>query len=309
MKSKLNCMICDQASNNVYELEQHFKNHDPSEIRRFSCHLCSLKFLKISTLEKHLLLVHLKKSLSEFNRHSYELRSLRLEVKLAIDKVRQDNDEPGENESLDLPLDEIREIDIDFDITPADKPEVSPQLEKDMKPKTYTCPVDGCAKSFRHLTSFIMHEKCVHSEIRSFTCEICSKSFKTSSNFNVHVKIHKNQRDHQCNMCSQSFFTSSHLKAHIKVHLNEPSFKCDVPECGKTFIHSSSFKKHKAYHSGEKSHQCGICQRTFSQACHLRQHLKIHSNERNHVCGQCGKAFARPDTLRIHERTHATQSP
>lgn len=299
MRREIKCVICRQIQKDPARLEVHFKSHDLSEIQRFSCHLCELKFLKFSSLEKHLRNVHMEKNLGDCNKSSYELRSFRQEVRNLLDGIIKEEEENLEFNCDDNSQDDA--IEVDKNVDPFDnKSKTKPKKKK----KIYKCAIEGCSKTFRHLTSFKMHGRCIHSNERSFTCEICSKSFKTRSNLNVHIKMHNNQRDHHCTICTQSFFTTSHLKAHVKIHLKDESYKCELPECGKTFIHLSSYKKHQAFHSGIKNHQCAVCLRNFSQVCHLREHLKIHSNERNHVCGQCNKAFRRPDTLRIHLKTH-----
>ena len=294
MKRQLKCLICNQLSSDSKELEEHFKNHDLSEIRRFPCHLCNLKLLKFSTLDKHHQLVHLNNKFYVNNRQVGELNQLREEVQSAFDI-------PDKESSDDFVISDDYCTKDELDDENQETPEPD---QKTKEQRIYKCPVDDCSKVFIHRTSFLMHGRCVHSDLRTFTCEICSKAFKTRSNLNVHIKAHKNQRDHPCHICSQSFITSSHLKAHLKVHLKDARYKCDLPECGKIFIHHSSFKKHQNFHSGIKSHHCNICQKNFAQACHLREHLKIHSNERNHKCPTCEKAFRRPDTLRSHQRTH-----
>lgn len=285
MKSNLKCLLCKIAVNNVEDLETHFKSHDIKEIERFPCHLCEFKFLKISSLVKHVQIVHTKAASAL--KFCNEIKVLKAEASLSLINFCVDDLDDNDNFQSSSPAESSNEA-------------------EEHKParKEYKCKIKNCLKVFYHITSLVMHGKCVHSDQRNFTCEICSKTFKTSSNLNVHIKMHNNQRDHQCTLCPLSFFTSSHLKAHVRVHMNETSYKCDIEGCRKAFVHLSSFKKHQNFHQGIKNHQCSVCQRNFSQNCHLREHLRAHTNERNHICQICQKAFRRPDTLRIHMKIH-----
>lgn len=298
MKSQLKCLLCKKLSCNGSEYQDHFASHELIELKRFPCHLCKLKFVRFSTLIKHHQLVHLRKTCVKTHQQSCDLKKLRQE---ALNEFELENEEKETSEissdevcdSLDLP-EKLRE----------EEPEIIDPSPQKKEKRTFRCEVEGCGKVFHHMTSFIMHGRCVHSDERSFCCEICSKAFKTSSNLNVHIKMHNNQRDHPCSLCSQSFFTSSHLKAHMRIHRKDSIYKCQISSCGKSFIHLSSFKKHQNFHSGVKDHHCNVCDRAFTQACHLREHLKIHSNERKYDCDKCSKAFRRPDTLRIHQKIH-----
>ncbi|CRK96460.1 CLUMA_CG010064, isoform D [Clunio marinus] len=298
------CFICKILFCSVEELECHFKSHEINEVDRFPCHLCDLKFIKFSTLESHHLIVHLKRNINE-STVSDELRILRKEANECLKKLKglEDNYEESCHSDFRNVDDEVSDNEISSNVIR------NKENENTKGEKVFICKVSGCSRTFRHMTSLIMHGKCIHSDERNFTCEICSKTFKTKSNLNVHIKMHKNQRDHHCTECSQSFFTSSHLKAHLRIHRNETRYKCLFDGCGKSFIHLSSFKKHNNFHSGVKDYHCNICQRKFSQFCHLREHLKIHLNEREHICSKCNKAFRRADTLRIHLQRKKNHKP
>lgn len=287
----MQCLVCRLSVDNG-ELEKHFRSHDHSEFERFSCHLCVLKFLKFSSLVKHLHLVHSKAKTRSFSRFCSEMRKIKEDAYKQL---------PG---SDILSEDAFEEVELDVSHLDNDETAENDCLSSEQARKSYVCEFEDCKKVFVHYTSYVSHGKCVHSELRNFTCDQCPKSFKTSSNLYVHLKQHNNQRDHSCQLCPLSFFTSSHLKAHLKIHSKETRYSCDVEGCGKSFIHLSSFKKHVNFHRGLKAHQCNVCQRHFSQSCHLREHLKTHTNERNHRCPTCQKAFRRPDTMRIHLKTH-----
>lgn len=269
------CILCKKEAKNIKELEEHFFDHESSETSRFFCHLCEVIFLKLSSLKKHLNHVHNKSFINKTHELEY---------------VVQEN-ECSNEESSDFEETLFDHHDILFDA-------------KLKNVDTIKCHTEGCQITFDNRTSFIMHEKCAHKEWRSYLCHLCSKSFKTSSHLNVHMKMHKNQREHHCHICHKSFFTSSHLKSHFNIHTKKISYKCDVPECEKSFIHLSSFKKHQNFHKCLKEHSCNICHRNFSQLCHLREHQKIHLDEhKQHVC-HCSKSFRRLSSLRIHQKLH-----
>jgi Zinc finger, C2H2 type len=279
MKTLFKCILCRKKIENIEKLETHFKSHSLTEKHRFYCHLCEIKFLKFSSLKNHLNFKHLNKRKSKSLKISRELDDI---INEAHSFAQEDSDFDGfdHNDSFN-------------------------NAEPLQQQKLFKCTVSGCPKTFQQDTLFAKNRNCGHSNIlKNYCCQFCSKSFKTLSVLNVHIKMHMNQRDHNCDNCEKSFFTSSHLKAHSKIHMKEVySYKCSVLECGKTFIHLSSFKKHQNFHQGIKNNQCSICKRSFSQRCHLTQHLKTHSDERKYVCF-CKKGFKRPDTLRVHQKVH-----
>jgi KRAB domain-containing zinc finger protein len=266
----------------INELYKHSIAHTH---RLFYCHFCKMKFYLLRTLKRHLYFVHLNnKAVKSF------VKSCRLsdiEKEAQIMEIEKNSDFDGDSLNDDNGL------------------EIQNNPEQKREERLFKCSFSGCQTSFRHRTSFIMHEKCVHSTQRNFFCHLCSKSFKTTSVLNVHIKMHTNLRDHSCLHCTKSFFTSSHLKAHLKIHMKILKFECELPGCKKRFIHLSSFKKHQNFHLGIRSFICHICKKKFSQLCHLREHIKTHSEERLYTCQQCNKAFRRRDTLRIHQKSQS----
>lgn len=59
----------------------------------------------------------------------------------------------------------------------------------------------------------------VHSNVRSFLCEICGSAFKTRAVQRKHVlTIHKNPKAFSCSQCSRKFNTKYALRRHMKQH-------------------------------------------------------------------------------------------
>ena len=67
----------------------------------------------------------------------------------------------------------------------------------------------------------IIHMK-VDSELRPYICESLPSSLKDLSAFDWHTNLHRgNAKIFSCDVCSKEFKTDSNLSAHKKFHSNE----------------------------------------------------------------------------------------
>nr|XP_020481109.1 zinc finger protein 2 homolog [Monopterus albus] len=113
-----------------------------------------------------------------------------------------------------------------------------------------------------------------------FPCPICSKVFKFKSLLASHSMIHSEIRPYACEFCSRSFRRLSHLKRHREVvHANgarlPQSFVCHI--CGKDKKCRSQLARHVIIHTGERPFACDLCTARFNRSGNLQQHkVRMH---------------------------------
>ncbi|XP_041669533.1 zinc finger protein 436-like [Cheilinus undulatus] len=114
-------------------------------------------------------------------------------------------------------------------------------------------------------------------ETKEFPCPVCGKVFKFRSLLTSHSLIHSEVRPYACDFCSRSFRRLSHLKRHREVvHANgerlPQSFICHI--CGKDKKCRSQLARHVIIHTGERPYACDICPARFNRSGNLQQHRK-----------------------------------
>lgn len=139
-----------------------------------------------------------------------------------------------------------------------------------------------------------------------YVCQICGKTFKTTSILNVHVRSHSSERKFICNVCKKSYKYSTQLINHKRLHTGEKTFGCYHENCQKTFAQLGQLKKHVRIHTGERPYECTVCLKRFTRGYHLQTHIKLHTKAALHVCHLCGKSYTQAPQLRIHIRTHSS---
>ncbi|XP_026218048.1 zinc finger protein 708-like isoform X2 [Anabas testudineus] len=112
---------------------------------------------------------------------------------------------------------------------------------------------------------------------KAFPCPICSKVFKFKSLLTSHSMIHSDIRPYACDYCSRSFRRLSHLKRHCEVvHANgarlPQTFVCHI--CGKDKKCRSQLARHVIIHTGERPYACDLCSARFNRSGNLQQHKK-----------------------------------
>lgn len=104
-------------------------------------------------------------------------------------------------------------------------------------------------------------------------CTACDKLFISKASLSVHVnRDHLMDRRHQCELCEKTFFTSSFLRDHMVSHSRVREIQCD--ECPKTFARKKALREHMKSHTGDRRFKCTFCDMAFLQKCSLKGHLR-----------------------------------
>uniref|UniRef100_A0A8C3GX24 Zinc finger protein 384 n=1 Tax=Corvus moneduloides TaxID=1196302 RepID=A0A8C3GX24_CORMO len=170
-----------------------------------------------------------------------------------------------------------------------------------------------CSLTFYSKSEMQIHSKS-HTETKPHKCPHCSKSFANSSYLAQHIRIHSGAKPYTCSYCQKAFRQLSHLQQHTRIHsklhtaIVKPH-KC--PHCSKSFANTSYLAQHLRIHSGAKPYTCRYCQKAFRQLSHLQQHTRIHTGDRPYKCAHpgCEKAFTQLSNLQSHRRQHNKDKP
>ncbi|XP_035014195.2 telomere zinc finger-associated protein isoform X1 [Hippoglossus stenolepis] len=167
-----------------------------------------------------------------------------------------------------------------------------------------------CGKRYFRKENLLIHEIRDCARVQTYTCAMCSETFKGKEQLRLHVVSHTGEMPHKCSLCAEQFMYKKNLTIHMmKVHGYPKPHAC--PQCPKTFLTRTELRVHEAAkHRGEKPFVCEECGHRASSRNGLQMHIKaIHRNERPFVCTLCGHAFSQKNNLNMHLRIHSGEKP
>ncbi|XP_077106821.1 zinc finger protein 865 [Ranitomeya variabilis] len=159
-----------------------------------------------------------------------------------------------------------------------------------------------------------------------FTCTVCQKSFKQSSQLMQHMLVHTEERPYECNVCGHSYNHISSLIRHRHCHIEGTEAEgtssvlaTDIetavataavaatmtesqPSCGE--MPAAELKANVTVHQ-DGPFTCNMCWKVFKKQSHLHQHQIIHTGEKPFSCTICEKSFNRRESLKRHVKTHS----
>lgn len=253
--SSLLCDLCGKEFKCKSQLAVHYQMHTGE--RPHLCDICGRKFSRQYQLKRHKILVHANRlngeeSLSDAP-YACDIcgKRLKSEALLAAHARIHSGDKPHHcslclrsfQSATCLKQHHIR---VHLRVRANKAPHASGRRASSMAGKEFPCPV--CGKVFR-FRSLLASHSLIHSELRPYACEFCSRSFRRLS----------------------------HLKRHREVvHANgarmPQSFICHI--CGKDKKCRSQLARHVIIHTGERPYTCDLCPARFNRRGNLQQHRK-----------------------------------
>ena len=141
-------------------------------------------------------------------------------------------------------------------------------VHKQIKP--HECPHPGCDYRAARKSQIHKHATHVHSEERNFACEHsgCSYRGKSQHNLLIHTQFyHLKIKSKTCHLCQKSYFTTTNLRIHMRVHSKDGH---DVSECVECV--STMKRKNKTPHAKHGNVDREVLASTNQdERCHDRQ--------------------------------------
>lgn len=229
--------------------------------------------------------------------------------KANIEKVYKDSSS-SEDENEDHVVVEKEDKVVDRDQKQKEYEEAEKIIVKHFKMVCYVCSYE-----FKDYRDFRKHFIKNHKGKKVFLeCLQCNSGLPRWNTMMIHIKNHAEPKIKQffsCEICSKTFKSKISLSTHILSHRGERNFVCKFSGCTKTYLTKYQLKFHeREVHTPENKRKfvCGICKSRFASS----STLKIHQNQRHNdfkksfICDICGTKLATRGSLKYHLSTHLT---
>lgn len=278
------CKLCRKMYERRDKCTVHVKTH--LGIKQYACTLCCAKFVCKSDVMKHIRCSHTNPRPMQCPKCPKRFRS-------KFDLTEHDNVHKG-----------VKPYRCS-DCSQSYHHKVSLQMhvKSHQPPQNLAC--EYCGKVFPFRTRLLSHIGSVHlKNRRNFRCRFCYNLYSSLAVLNDHVKS-RHATTYTCEICSKTFKVASKYKAHVLQHSNPKPFVCNV--CNNRYASKAFLNEHLLKHEGLRKHVCQKCGASFAQASHLAAHRHVHG-EKIHVCPECGRKFNRRDNMKVHRKRHFEKS-
>ncbi|XP_015609871.1 protein suppressor of hairy wing isoform X2 [Cephus cinctus] len=255
----------------------------------FKCQHCNLSFKKMSSLERHTIVVHWENDAISCTECSEAFPD-----KKALDKHRYTKHAKTQKIYKCEPCDMYFSRNYHLN-----RHKMQSGCHGELH-NTFSCQV--CNKIFTRKDNLREHLR-THAgtpQRQKKPCKHCPKEFHTNQQLLIHERMHTGERPIECDLCSKTFLSTLAMKKHRRVHTGEKPFECKF--CQRKFAARETLNRHQRTHTGEKPHVCQYCGKSFIQAAQLRAHVFHHTGENGFYCDICGKAFNRKARLNVHKK-------
>lgn len=291
------CTVCDKSFVSRIKLSDHNNTHTGET--PYKCNLCDQVFRRHSNLIQHKNFFHLKirKKVKDYFCHCGEIFH-------SIKKLQwhKETHEAKPKQCMYCSERYIHTTSLTRHIRHAHDSTYLPKATRSLNVLCPICKIT-CIRS-----SLAQHMK-IHTGEKMFTCNVCSKEFSTNWNLQMHKWTHasRSSKPFKCKQCKSAFYMLSNYQAHVRSHRNIRPYTCNY--CGRQFIRKYNCVRHVKEHETTKSYCCTICNKTFHRSYYLTEHMRIHTGVKPYTCHICSKTSSTKSNHNKHVRTHHAREP
>uniref|UniRef100_A0A182Q0T0 C2H2-type domain-containing protein n=1 Tax=Anopheles farauti TaxID=69004 RepID=A0A182Q0T0_9DIPT len=113
-----------------------------------------------------------------------------------------------------------------------------------------------CGKLFKTNRGMLQHNTMYHDAPETHTCHMCERQFLTKTNYQNHMRYHK---DHVCSFCNSGWLGEPKLLEHVRTAHPDRQFVCRF--CDKKERMKKSLNRHLRSSHGQQAnpYHCGYC--------------------------------------------------